>query len=346
MNINQILVIRFSSLGDIILLTPLFREIKKQFPQAKLDFLTSTTFAGTCRNNPHIDRIIILDRKKGIKELFRTARLCRKNDYDLVFDAHRSPRSRLLLLKCFGIFNLSRKRILQIDKRNFQRNLLLLTGINLFDRPISQREAYGNMLKIKVAAPPPNLTTELFPGKEEARRVRNILHQFHLEGKRLVAVGPSASFPGKCWPKEYFLELSKRLQKAGYTVVLLGGGNDAESQWIFDSSKNKPVNLSGQLSYLQSAELLRHCQLSISNDSAVAHFAEAMGTSAIAIFGPTSKEFGYAPFLNQSLCVEIPMKCRPCSRNGKGKCKNNIKRQCLRDIRVETVLKHALEILT
>ena len=103
MKIDRILVIRFSSLGDIILLSSLFKEIKKCFPKAEVDFLTSTTFSQVCSNNPHINRILALDRKNGSRELIRIIDEVRQSKYDLVLDAHQSLRSRLLLIKSFGI---------------------------------------------------------------------------------------------------------------------------------------------------------------------------------------------------------------------------------------------------
>ena len=137
--LNRVLIIRFSSLGDIILLTPLFREIHKHFSGVKIDFLTSTTFAGVCANNPHINQIIALDRKKGISALNQFISQHPPDHYDLVIDAHRSLRSRLLMVKWLGIFNGFSQKTVLMDKRSFKRNILLHTGINLMTTAVSQR---------------------------------------------------------------------------------------------------------------------------------------------------------------------------------------------------------------
>ena len=344
--LNRVLIIRFSSLGDIILLTPLFREIHKHFPGVRIDFLTSTTFEGVCANNPNINRIIALDRKEGMTALNRFISENPKDRYDLVIDAHRSLRSRLLLLKWLGIFSsLSQKTVL-MNKRSFKRNVLLLTGINLMKNAVSQREAYLDLIKPLTGSIELLSATELFPDKHEKERAAAIINNHQLNGEKVVALGPGASFQGKCWPRESFLELSEALQANGYKVILLGSGEESEPAWILENSHKKPLNLAGRLSFKETAAILEHCQLVVSNDSAVVHFAEAMKVPALAIFGPTVREFGYGPFLNQSRTIEIDLKCRPCSRNGKGRCTNKIQRQCLSDIRVDRVLKASLQILT
>ncbi len=345
MNIRNILVIRFSSLGDIILLTPLFRELKKKFPQANIDFFTSTTFQSICLNNPNISTIIPLDRKKGNSELSRIVKLIKSKNYDLFFDAHYSLRSRLFLFRLFGARYFFNKSIKRIDKRSWKRNLLLSTKINLLENHISQREAYCRLLDDFSEKRSYQMETELFPSNDDKAKIRHILHQFNLEGKTLVAMGPGASFQGKCWPKENYLKLSEQLQASGFSIVLLGGADDSEPGWMVNNSKEKPLDLSGKLSFIESAALLKQCQLTISNDSAVFHLSEAVGTPAITIFGPTVKEFGYAPFLKDSRLIDISLPCRPCSRNGKGNCKNPIERQCLYDITVDLVFEQAFNVL-
>jgi heptosyltransferase-2 len=345
MDVKRILVIRFSSLGDIILLTPLFRETKKRFAAAKLDFLTSTTFSSVCQGNPHLDSIVALDRKKGRSELAKIATIIKRSDYDLILDAHCSLRSRFLLCLVFGPLYWLNPAIKSINKRSWKRNLLLVTKVNLFHTTVTQRAAYCRLLDSVSSDRVYSLTTELFPGCDEHKRVQTILHDFKLEGKTLVALGPGASFPGKCWPKESFLKLADKLRAAGYSIVLFGGEKDTEPAWIVQNSEQSLVNVSGKLSFLQTAAFLQKCAVTISNDSAIVHFSEAVGTPAISIFGPTVKEFGYGPFLKQSKLIDIRLPCRPCSRNGSGKCRNPIERQCLIEITVESVFKEALIIL-
>lgn len=348
MSPQRVLVIRFSSIGDIVLLTPLFRELKKQFPKVEIDFLTSTDFASICKNNPHLRQVIALNRKEGKSAFEKVVSICKENQYDLVLDAHASLRSRHLMWKLWGMFP-SREKFKRIDKRSWKRNLLLLTKVNFLKNFPSQREAYCQLLADFVPLSSLNLSTELFPGKEEKEKVDTLIKKSSLNLSKTIVVGPSASFPGKGWPKEHYLELILKLQQQNYEIALLGGGNDLETFWLEEKGreqkKGKLVNFAGKLSFLDSSELLQRCSLAIVNDSAIVHFAEAMGTPAISIFGPTVKEFGYGPFLPNSYLMEVDLPCRPCSRNGKGDCKNKVQRECLTRISVERVLEKATSIL-
>ncbi len=345
MNVERILVIRFSSLGDIILLTPLFREIKKQFTNAKLDFLTTTTFDSVCENNPHLDSIISFERSNESAEIARITSLLKRNKYDLILDAHNSLRSRIILIRAFGFFYWLNSSIKSIDKRSWKRNLLLSFKINLLKQAISQKEAYCRLITRDQKNIPADCSSELFPSKQDQERVKVILHDFNFEGKTIVALGPGASFAGKCWPKEYYLELAQRFHKKDVSVLLLGGDKDQEPVWVEQNSQSPVLNMAGKLSYLETAAILQKCKLAISNDSAIVHFSEAVGTPAIAIFGPTVKEFGYAPFLKNSQLIDLSLSCRPCSRNGKGACRNLINRQCLVEIPVDRVFENAIKIL-
>ena len=345
---EKILIIRFSSLGDIILVTPLFRETKRIFPDAQIDFLTAKEFGGICENNPHIRKQLLLDRKNSTESFHKILEIVKEEDYDLVLDAHRSLRSRALLWKWFGFFTSSfSDKIKNIDKRSWKRNLLLMRGfkLNLLKENYpSQRGAYLDLLS-DFDSGKKDASTELFPSEEQVLKIQSLLDQHNPHGRELIAFGPSASFPGKCWPKERFLELGQKLKEDGYQIVLMGGPGDQEAKWLEEESKGEFINLAGTLNFLETAAFLKQCRLAVSNDSAVVHFAEAMKTPAVSIFGPTAAEFGYGPFLEKSSLMAADLKCRPCSRNGKGSCHNPVKRECFLLIEVDQVYQQAVETL-
>ena len=339
MNIKKILVIRFSSLGDIILITAFIRELRKQFPLAQIDFLTSTTFSGVLENNPYLSDIIQFNRGKKLPELNRIGNKCKKTNYDLIFDAHRSLRSRLFILKLFGFKSFYKKNIIRIDKRSLKRNLLLAFKINKFDKIVSQRQAYCQLLNSVLPFENHNTETDLFPGKNHKEKIQKILSENGYVFKEFVAIGPGASFPGKCWAKEKYLKLIKVLIQRKHKIVIIGGSREPETEWIAKRVSDTVLNLAGKLSYLESAALLASAKLTICNDSAIMHFSEAVKTPVLSIFGPTVKEFGFGPFLKDSHLMDVELPCRPCSRNGKGKCSNKIDRQCLKDIDVDSVVR-------
>lgn len=346
---EKILIIRFSSLGDIILVTPLFRETKRIFPDAQIDFLTAKEFGGICENNPHIRKQLLLDRKRSKESFQEILETVRAEGYDLVLDAHRSLRSRALIWKWFGFFTSSfSKKIKNIDKRSWKRNLLLMKRfkLNLLKESYpSQRGAYLDLLS-DFNSGQKDTSTELYPSDAQYGKIQGLLDQHNPDGRKMIAFGPSASFPGKCWPKERFFELGQKLKEDGYQIFLMGGPGDLEAKWLEEKSNGEFINLAGTLSFLETAAFLKQCRLAISNDSAVVHFAEAMKTPVVSIFGPTAAEFGYGPFLEKSSLMAADLKCRPCSRNGKGECHNPVERECFLLVDVDQVYKKTIEILS
>src|SRR3989339_883623 len=125
---TKILIVRFSSLGDLILTTPFIREARHLFKEAKLDLLTAKEFSPLFAQNPHLNQILTYDRKAK-ESLGPLAKQIRAENYDLVFDLHRSPRSTLLLALAFGPFSGKVKRV---DKRSLKRNLLITFQLDLF----------------------------------------------------------------------------------------------------------------------------------------------------------------------------------------------------------------------
>lgn len=341
---EKILIIRFSSLGDIVLLTCLFRETKKCFPHTKIDFVTSSEFAPLVDNNPHLNQVFFYDRKKKDKsEWKKLTKILSSQNYEIILDAHHSIRSRLLLFQIPKKY--SQKRI-RIDKRSLKRDLLILFKFNLLKKFTPQREAYLALLSKFTTLGKKEAWTEIFPGEKEQTHVKKIIKKYSLLSKPLIAIGAGASFTGKAWPKEYYLELIQSLSIKNYNIILLGGKDDEASIWLKNNIKSESVFLlAGELNYLESVEMIRHCVLTVSNDSAIVHFSEAVKVPAIAIFGPTVKEFGFGPFLEESQLLELSLPCRPCSRNGKGKCSNPNYRECLYSLSPEYVIQETLHTL-
>ena len=185
-----------------------------------------------------------------------------------------------------------------------------------------------------------NNQTELFPDQIIVLKIRNFLNDNNLLPKKFFAIGASASYPLKCWPLNYFKELITKLIEQKWQIVLVGGENEKENMQLEQDFSGKVISAAGMFSPLESAELLRHARIVVTNDSSVGHLAEAMRTPAIVLFGSTVKEFGYAPFMKESILLETEEKlsCRPCSKDGRGKCKNPDYLRCMTSITPERVL--------
>ena len=337
---KKILIIRFSSLGDLVLTTPIFRELRKSYPKAHLTLLTSIGFGDVLDNNPHLDSIIKHPRKESYQELHQLILQLKSESFDLIYDVHRSIRSLWIVWRLTGFGMKENPVIWKINKRALQRQLLVGLKKNHLKNGLSQREQWLLPLK-KHCVGNLEASTELFPGIIEQEKISKMMQKYDIESKNFIALGPSASQPLKCWPLNHFRKLIEKLIENDIRVVLVGGPGEPEGEILEEEFKNKIINCTGTLTPLESAELLRHAKYLVSNDTSLFHLAEAMGTPSSAIFGPTVQEFGYAPFLPESHLVEtdLLLQCRPCSTNGKGLCKNPETLVCLKSISPQTVLK-------
>jgi heptosyltransferase-2 len=182
--------------------------------------------------------------------------------------------------------------------------------------------------------------TELFPDNDAVLAVKEFMEEKKLMPNRFIAIGASASYPLKCWPMQNFHVLISDLIANRWPVVLVGGANEKENTQLEKEYRGEIHNTAGKLSPLESAELLKNARLVVTNDTSVSHLAEAVSTPVIVLFGSTVKEFGYAPFLEESQIVETKevLNCRPCSRDGRGKCLNPNYLSCLTNITPQSVM--------
>jgi len=327
-------------LGDLVLTSPIFRELKRVFPKAEITLLTSYGIGSVLENNPHIDHYISHNKKESSEELSNLIRKLRKEKFELIYDAHRSIRSIWIVwnLSGFGLFK--SPQVWSINKRSWERSLLILFKINILKNTLPQRQ--------HLLAPLQDMTqmelqnhTELFPNKDAILSVKRFMEINKLLSNRFIAIGASASYPLKCWPLANFHFLISDLIAKGWPVVLVGGTNEKETSQLKQEFQGEVHNTAGCLSPLESAELLKHARLVVTNDTSVSHLAEAVSTPAIVLFGPTVREFGYVPFLEGSELVETSevLNCRPCSKDGRGKCGNQNYLQCLTTINPQNVLR-------
>ena len=139
-NPRKILIIRFSALGDLVLTSPIFRELKRVYPQAELTLLSSSGMGSVLANNPHIDHYISHSRKESVAELTDLIRKLSEEKFELIYDAHRSLRSIWIVwnLSCFGLFK--SPQVWSINKRSWRRSLLIRFKINLLKKSPPQRQ--------------------------------------------------------------------------------------------------------------------------------------------------------------------------------------------------------------
>ncbi len=334
MEFKRILLVQTAFLGDTILVTPLIRAVRQLFPDAQIDILAIPQTAAVLQNNPHLNHILLFDKRTNKKSAFvKTLKELRRQQYDLAISAHSSLTTGLLLWLA---------RIPQrigFDRSPIRYFLTHRVPVPQAEHTIKKNLALLQPLSKQTFA----MQTELFPSEKDNYLARNLLQRFATD-KPKIAIAPGSVWPTKRWPKEYYAELVRKL-KDRFALVFIGSPDERElCTWILEKADaEQALNLAGELSLLQSAAVIKDCDLMICNDSGALHLANAMQTDVFAFFGPTVKEFGFYPFRPNDFVFEIPgLYCRPCGKHGSKKCPEGHFR-CMRAIKPDWVEKKVNE---
>ncbi len=329
-NPKKILIIRFSSLGDVVLLTALLEALRGALPRAEIHLLTKKQYTELFASDYRIDRVIPLY-TTGFGELLKLRSVLARERYDLIIDAHNVIRSNLL----YGSIHAGLK--IQLPKDQLKKLLLIRSKFNLYKRTVLHSERYLEMLRF-IGLDAVDAKTVIRPTGQAMERARKVLSDGGFESKTIVALAPGARWETKRWPLEHFHRVAEGLKTKGHGILLVGGpGDEAICAELAGLTSPHLLDLSGKLSIMESAAMLSLCSLLVTNDSAPLHMAEAVGTPVVALFGPTVREFGYYPQLPSSTAIDVEMNCRPCSRNGARPCPIGTK-ACLVYIEPERVL--------
>ena len=314
----KILIVQTAFIGDVVLTLPLVQLLSKTFPHFSIDIIVIPRSAEVLRNHPDVNNIIIYDKygiDKGVKGFLRLLKFIKSEHYDIAFIPHRSLRSALLAYlgnigRRIG-FNKSAGKILFTDIVKYEK------GIHEIDRNLSLLKPVSI---VKVIKEPPRL----YPASADVVFINKILFEEEiLDTSKLIGVAPGSVWNTKRWTKEGYIQLIKKLVARNYIVCLIGGKDDVLlcKEIVSTIGRGRVFSTAGKLSLLQSAELIKRCNVLVSNDSAPIHIATAVETSVVAIFGPTVPAFGFAPFGNFDAIIEtLGLKCRPCGIHGGEKC--------------------------
>jgi heptosyltransferase-2 len=338
--ITKTLVIRLSSIGDIVLASPLIRVFRKQFPSAQIDFLVRKEYAELVRNNKNLNHIYEFDTKTGFSGLRKLKNQLRSEQYDLVIDIHNSLRSRYLR------WLLGAGNVVVVHKRIFVRAMLILFKKNFYHGVISVADRYIISVQ-KYGIKNDGKGLELFiPEEVRTHAQAQIKKAGCQDAATVIGFCPSARHATKCWPQERFEELGRKLATdVNAKILLFGGPEDKEKCLSIAQSINSftregnAVNLSGELSLLETAVAMETCNVIVTNDSGLMHIACAMKKKVVAIFGSTVREFGFFPVGTKNVIVErAGLYCRPCSHIGRSTCPEGHFR-CMNEIQVEDVMR-------
>ena len=318
----RVLVIRFSSIGDILLMTPLIRAARERHPQAHLAFLTKAAFAPLISDNPRLNEVITLLPEQGLASL---ATAIRAKKFTHIMDLHGSLRTRALRLLVPGSWG-------GYNNHRVAREILIRFKKNVYPRDIPVPERYFDAAR-RLGVSPDGGPPEFFLSPRATQEADDWLGASGLPSDRkLVALAPGAAHNTKRWPAEYWRELVHRLTENGVAVVIVGGPEDAElGRSVSEAGGPLAASAAGRLSLQGTGALLSRSLALVSGDTGVMHMATGVNTPVVALFGPTVRAFGFFPYSSRAVVLERDLSCRPCTAWGTERCPLGHHR-CLRDI--------------
>lgn len=331
----KILMIRFSSFGDVTQSLSLPSAFVQWAPQSEVHWVTRKDFTPLLENHPHIDRIWSYDRKTGFIGLIKMIQELRQEKFDLIYDAHNNLRSRLISWGLRFPADLSRwksnPQLIRRSLKRWKRFLLFRFRWNLFEMPFSgQRDLLEPLEILGIPRFPPPQAPQLFLSDEDYLKAQQLLGDW--VDSPYWACAASAAHPLKRWPVEHWKELIRLRPQDRF--VLLGGPEDTFYQEIAAEAPERVLNLAGRGSLTVSAAVIARAQKLIANDTGLLHVAEQLGVPAIAIMGPAP--FGF-PCRPKTQILELELSCRPCSKHGQGPCVNSKFHRCMVDITAQKV---------
>lgn len=326
----KFLVIRFSSIGDIVLTTPVLRCLKEQFEgKVSIHFLTKRIFFPILENNPHIEKLHGID--KSTNEVMDDLL---KEDFDFVIDLHNNLRS-LRVKRKLKLADLS------FNKLNWEKWLIVNLKIDklpkehIVDRYLATLKPWG------IKADGKGLDYFL------SEKVESIELPVFFDSP-YIALTVGGGHATKTMPVDRLIAL---IDKLGLKVVLLGGDEDIEKAKIIEKAcSDKVWNACGKYSLSESALIVKKSALVISHDTGLMHIAASFSKSIISMWGNTIPEFGMYPYMPQcperSVIIEVSdLSCRPCSKLGYDKCpKKHFK--CMNEIDLDLISERAKELLS
>ncbi len=324
----KVLVIRFSSIGDIVLTTPIIRCLKQQRPEAEVHYLTKSAYGVLLSNDPYIDRLHFLhdDLDEVIEQL-------KKEKFDYVIDLHNNLRT-LKVKRALNVVSYS------FPKLNIRKWILTNFRINVMpDKSIVERY-FETVRLLNVHNDGKGLEYFLPTDKKLENSDIPMSHWGGYVGCVIGGSYNTKKLPIEQWKK--FCEL------VPYPVILLGGPEDKyDGSEIAAQDTIKIYNSCGKFNINESAELVKHARVIVSNDTGLMHVAAAFQKPIISLWGNTSPEMGMFPYYGynnlkdriapQSVIMENKdLGCHPCSKIGYSKCpRRHFK--CMRELDMNVV---------
>jgi heptosyltransferase-2 len=316
----RVVVLQTAFPGDVVLALPMVQALRKKTPDAYIGFVATPVGSELLKNHPDISVVLTYDKRgkdRGVAGARRFASRLREENFDTALVPHRSIRTALVT------------RIAGIPRRvgfSTSAGRLFFTDVVPYDGNAHEIERDLSLVGAVGFLPGGRFLPSLYPASGDVSRVDTLVHSWYARGGvpgRLVALAPGSVWATKRWPVAHFIGLARLLVEAGWGLALVGGKEDLTlcNQIAGAVGFEHALNAAGSLSLLESAELVRRCDVLVTNDSAPMHLAGAMRVPVVALFGPTVPAFGFAPSGPGDIVIERQgLSCRPCSIHGGTRC--------------------------
>ncbi len=292
-NVQDILLISLSNLGDVILSFPVIDILKRDFPTARLSIVVGPKAESFFAGNPHIDQVYVFNKHSSNLQKIQWIRELRKKHFDLVIDLRNSAIPFMIRARKRTLPNIANSSSQHMKIKHLNH----LKSIVPFETESEKRYA-------------------LFISQEDTRSIDRILKKELAQDQKIFIISPGAANHIKRWEKDGFVSVCDHLV-ATYrcNIIFIGDHNDAQiSAQIQSAMRHPSLNLCGQTTLTQLADLLSRSVLALVNDSAVMHLASYLRVPVVAIFGPTDPK-KYGPWGNsRHIVVQKDIFCSPCER--------------------------------
>ncbi|MDA8432354.1 MAG: glycosyltransferase family 9 protein [Nitrospiraceae bacterium] len=330
---EKILIIKPSSLGDVVHSLPFLNAIRTCFPKAGIDWVIAKGLEGLLEGHPMVDRLIVIDkdRWKKISRASSTLRELRdlfgqvgRGKYDLAIDLQGLLRSGLIAMASRASVRIGFSEAREGSRLFYNWKVSGGRNVHAVDRYLKIAAALG-CEAVDTRFPFPHAVT----AAGEAEKLRREIGEY-------VVVVPGARWETKIWPAEYFGQAVARLPLRS---IVVGSASDIGiSGRVVAASGGKAFSLAGKTDVSGLIEIMRGARLAISNDSGPMHIAAAFGVPVVAVFGPTSAE-RTGPYGRRNVIVRSGLPCAPCFRKKCGDPK------CMKQVSPEDVFRRAMELL-
>jgi heptosyltransferase-2 len=293
--------------------------------EVRLDWVVSSEFEFVLKGHPRIGRLWVYDKKTGFRGWLDLLKTLRSEGYDLHVDLHRSLRT--LLAEVWIRIQGGSGEWVRISKERVKTLALfflkgLLPGMwtptpywirfARAGREVGRRLQGASEMEGALYSPP-SLSSS-------GEGITGSLERYGLIREKYFTVMPASRWSGKEWSADEFLKLIQSLSSGGWVPVLLGRGKDRaciELQGRLNQTGIAFVSLLEEREFLNTVEVLRGAAFYVGCDTGLSHVAEAVGTRAYVIFGPTRPSIGFGPWRKESRALSVPISCAPCSKDGK-----------------------------